>query len=91
MRTNRSGISDEERQERIRRHYWEREDKYRKGASSRDVWELRLSKGEELFGGDWAEVDRELLEKRNARLDVTGSNGEAYAGKANEAAPGGTS
>jgi Protein of unknown function (DUF3128) len=67
MRTNRGFMSEDERADRIRRHYWEREQKYREGPSSRDVWDMRGNLEEGAFQGNWADVDREMAEKWRER------------------------
>lgn len=41
MRTNRGFYTKEQKNERIREHYWKRDAKYRDGPSSEDVWEMR--------------------------------------------------
>ena len=58
MRTNRGAMSAEERELRIRKHYWEREERYRKGPSSEDVWRIREDVEEKPFSGDFEEVRR---------------------------------
>lgn len=71
MRTNRSGIGEEERAKRVRQHYWQREEKYRRGESSEDVWVARdrmLEEGSEegRFDGDLEAVE---AEEERARED----------------------
>lgn len=41
MKTNRGFLGDEERANRVREHYWKRDEKYRRGPSSEDVWVAR--------------------------------------------------
>ncbi|KAG7010131.1 hypothetical protein G7Y79_00001g004030 [Physcia stellaris] len=63
MRTNRGFMGDEEKQKRVREHYWRKEEKYRQGPSSEDVWALR---GRWLGGwrGGRFEGDLEAVEGR---------------------------
>ena len=55
-------MGDEERQKRVKEHYWRREEKYRQGPSSEDVWALRGKMvrgdgGEGRFDGDLEAVE----------------------------------
>jgi len=63
MRTNRSGYSEDEKIDRIRKHYWEREEKYRKGPSSEEVWRMRDKRVEGAFEGDYEAMEREEAER----------------------------
>ena len=61
-------MSDEERARRVREHYWKRDEKYRQGPSSEDVWAareelVRKDSGEGCFEGDWEALEREEKEK----------------------------
>jgi hypothetical protein len=60
MRTNRGYMSEEEREERVKEHYWNKDRKYREGPSSEDVWRLRESPVEGAFEGDWRGVLEEM-------------------------------
>ena len=56
-------MGDEERAKRVREHYWKRDEKYRRGPSSEDVWvarkELLPKDAEEgRFEGDWEAMDK---------------------------------
>lgn len=59
-------MSEEEREGRVREHYWKRDAKYRSvreggegGGSSESVWEMRTERVEEgVFGGDWGEMEK---------------------------------
>ena len=63
MRTNRGYMGDDERAQRIQRHYWEREQKYREGPSSEDVWKVRKEPVDGAFRGSWVELDKILEEQ----------------------------
>ena len=60
MRTNRGYMSEEERRERIRKHYYEKDEKYRTGPSSEDVWKVREKKVDEPFVGDFEAYERSV-------------------------------
>ena len=50
MRTNRGYMSDEQRQDRVRRYYQERENRLLRGRNSEEVWEARTEKFAGAFG-----------------------------------------
>ena len=52
MRTNRGSMNDERRKEKIREHYKAKDQKYREGKSSEDVWEMRDQILEGALEGD---------------------------------------
>lgn len=61
-------MGDEERQKRVREHYWRREEKYRQGPSSKDVWAVRGEmvrgdRGEGRFEGDLEAVEKRERER----------------------------
>lgn len=53
-------MSEEERRERIRKHYYEKDEKYRTGPSSEDVWKVREKKVDEPFVGDFEAYERSV-------------------------------
>ncbi len=52
MRTNRGFMSDDERADRVRRHYREREDRLLRGRNSEEVWEARTAHAVGAFQQD---------------------------------------
>ena len=50
MRTNRGYMTEDERQERVRRYHQEREKRLLRGRSSEEVWEARTEKYTGVFG-----------------------------------------
>ena len=59
MRTNRGFMNEEERKRKIQTWYWEKDSKYRNGASSEDVWRPRSKRLERAFEGDFEALERE--------------------------------
>ncbi len=67
VKTNRSRMSEEERQGKVLDHYQKREAKYRVGPSSEDVWVQRATMLVGAFEGDLEAV---LAEERRRREDI---------------------
>ena len=51
-------MNEEERKRKVQTWYWERDAKYRSGASSEDVWRPRAKRMEGAFEGDFEAVER---------------------------------
>jgi hypothetical protein len=67
VKTNRSRMSEEERQGKVLDHYRRREAKYRNGPSSEDVWVQRATMLVGAFEGDLEAV---LAEERRRREEI---------------------
>lgn len=75
IRTNRSWMSDKERQERVLDRYRKRDRKYVDGPSSEDVWKARETMVVGAFGGDFEAVESsEKILKREISGQGLGSN-----------------
>lgn len=83
IRTNRSWMSDKERQERVLDRYRKRDRKYVDGPSSEDVWKARETMVVGAFGGDFEAVEssEKILKQEisgkglGSNRDETGDNG----------------
>ena len=67
MRTNRGSMNDERRKERIREHYRAKDQKYREGKSSEDVWEMRDQVLKDALEGDLDAALRREEEEEKAK------------------------
>ena len=76
-------MGDEEREKRVREHYWRKEGKYRQGPSSEDVWALRGEMVREgRFDGDLEAVEgRERERERGEEMRRVGRGEELARGK----------
>ncbi|EAW08001.1 EMI1 family protein [Aspergillus clavatus NRRL 1] len=70
MKTRR--MADEERKKVIRDHYRKKAVKYKTGASSEDVWDLRGEPVEDAFQGDFAALEREMKAEEEANRKAGG-------------------
>lgn len=59
-------MGDEERGKRVREHYWKRDEKYRQGRSSEDVWAARKEVVSKESEEGCFEEDFEAVEKAEA-------------------------
>lgn len=63
MRTNRGYYTEEQKNERIREHFWQRDAKYRDGPSSLDVWDMREKLLDKPFSKSLTEFENTPAEK----------------------------